>query len=211
VWYQLKAMGHAPELVHLMQGSLQDWIDQGGPIDESPTTVFRTDDLDLSKEAKYVAKDAHNIVDFNEILKMVEASSSKSSGQSISSSVLVDGRDPQRFKGWADEIRPNLKRGHAPGAKNVFFLDLLDPQTLELKPVDELKAILDKAGVDVETDQRIVASCGSGVTACTIIAALELCGRDPANTWLYDGSWTEYGANYLDVPIETEPEPATTT
>ena len=74
-----------------------------------------------------------------------------------------------------------------PGAKSVPSTELT--ANGKLKPVAELKAIFDKAGVPL--DQPIVTSCGSGVTASTLMLALKTAGaKDVA---VYDGSWSEWG------------------
>ncbi len=67
----------------------------------------------------------------------------------------------------------------------------------ELKTTDELRAIFDRAGVDLH--RPIIASCGSGVTACVAILALATLGANDVT--LYDGAWSEWGARD-DLPVE---------
>jgi thiosulfate/3-mercaptopyruvate sulfurtransferase len=74
---------------------------------------------------------------------------------------IVDARPAPRFNAEADEPRPGL-RGHIPGALNVPWGDLVFEG--ELKTTDELQAIFARQGVDLQ--RPIIASCGSGVTAC---------------------------------------------
>jgi thiosulfate/3-mercaptopyruvate sulfurtransferase len=69
-----------------------------------------------------------------------------------------------------------------------------------LKPAAQLRGIF--AGAKVDPNQPVVASCGSGVTAGVIALALAMLGRPDAA--VYDGSWTEWGAD-ANLPIETGP------
>ena len=93
-----------------------------------------------------------------------------------------------------------------PGAKNLFFYNLLQEDNVSrFKPKEELKQLIEQAGVDLATDKRIVISCGSGATACTLAAALDVCGRDPSKTFVYDGSWVEWGGE-KDTPITKDEE-----
>ena len=186
-WLQMRTMGH--DKTKVLQGSLQDWIDRGGPIEEGPATILRAENLDLSKQPTYQAKPAINVVDKAEVLHAIQSASNDD--------VIVDARSADRFYARAPEPRPGLRGGHMPGAKNVFFMDVLSPDNpLVLRPKDELVQLFQN--VD---GTRIIASCGSGATACTLIAGMMASGKDPSQLYLYDGSWSEWGADD-DVPIE---------
>ena len=67
----------------------------------------------------------------------------------------------------------------------------------ELKTTDELRAIFERQGVDLH--RPVIASCGSGVTACVVILALATLGAN--DVMLYDGAWSEWGARD-DLPVE---------
>ena len=108
---------------------------------------------------------------------------------------IVDARPAPRFNAEADEPRPGLKRGHIPGALNVPWGDLVFEG--ELKTTDELRAIFERQGVDFH--RPIIASCGSGVTACVVILALATLGV--SDVTLYDGAWSEWGARD-DLPVD---------
>ncbi len=95
---------------------------------------------------------------------------------------IVDARPAPRFNAEADEPRPGLKRGHIPGALNVPWGDLVFEG--ELKTTDELRAIFERQGVDLH--RPVIASCGSGVTACVVIPALATLGANDVT--LYDGA-----------------------
>lgn len=94
---------------------------------------------------------------------------------------LVDARAPERYAGQAEPIDP--LRGHIPGAANAPFAELA-PGGRYLAPA-QLRARLDQDG------RELVAYCGSGVSACTVMLAAELAGL-PAR--LYPGSWSEWCA-----------------
>lgn len=66
-----------------------------------------------------------------------------------------------------------------------------------LKTTDELRAIFERQGVDLH--RPVIASCGSGVTACVVILALATLGANDVT--LYDGAWSEWGARD-DLPVE---------
>lgn len=115
---------------------------------------------------------------------------------------VVDARDAERFTGAGADGVHGLSGGHIPGARHLFFRDLLGSDGTFLPPA-ELRARFEAAGIDIE--RPVVASCGSGVTASVLLFALHRLGA-PA-TALYDGSWSEWGADPA-TPKETgEPTP----
>ncbi|MBG0795396.1 3-mercaptopyruvate sulfurtransferase [Methylocystis sp. H62] len=101
---------------------------------------------------------------------------------------VVDARGAERFHGWAPEPRPGLRAGHMPGALNLPFGTVLEGGRLKDKL--GLEAAFSSAGVN--PDAPVIATCGSGLTACIVSLALAAAGRPPAT--VYDGSWSEWGA-----------------
>lgn len=187
-WYMIRAMGHPSDKIHLMQGSLVDWEASGGPVETVGTQAIKVDDLDYSKDMTYVSEDPESVVDISDVMKVV------SSGIKDSNAIIIDARGASRFRAEVPEPRPGVRGGHMPGSYNVPFAHLLDDGNVsKLRSEMELKGIFEKAGVDIDTDKRIICSCGSGVTACVVALALEECGRKPSNTFIYDGSWIEWG------------------
>ncbi len=110
---------------------------------------------------------------------------------------LVDARDVARFTGETADAVHGLPGGHIPGARHLFFRDVLDDAG-RFRPVDELTELFRRTGVD--PDRPIVTSCGSGMSASVLLFALHLIGKQ--DTALYDGSWSEWGSDPA-MPRET--------
>ncbi|HEV2593908.1 MAG TPA: 3-mercaptopyruvate sulfurtransferase [Sphingomicrobium sp.] len=102
----------------------------------------------------------------------------------------IDARSKARFEGSEADPRPGVAGGHAPGARNLPF-NALYREDGTLKPPSELRQLFRDAGVD--PGRPFVVSCGSGVTANSLIFAAHLLGNDASR--LYDGSWSEWGAD----------------
>lgn len=111
---------------------------------------------------------------------------------------VVDARDGPRFRGEIPDIRPNMPTGHIPGSCNVPFDQVLKADGT-FKDEEGIRAAFAEAGVDL--DHPVITSCGSGVTASVLLFALHLIGKDGA---LYDGSWSDWGAD-PDMPVATGP------
>lgn len=114
---------------------------------------------------------------------------------------VVDARGAARFRGETKEPREGVRSGHIPGSKNVFFGELLN-EDKTFKPVEALRQVFETSGLDLSASAKpIVASCGTGVTAAIVALGLHECGVEAA---VYDGSWTEYGAD-AQCPLATGP------
>ncbi|GGF32646.1 sulfurtransferase [Marmoricola endophyticus] len=98
--------------------------------------------------------------------------------------VLVDARAPERYRGEVEPIDPVA--GHVPGAVNVPTETNLGAEG-RFRPADQLAALYAASGVD--GTRPVAAYCGSGVTACHDVLALEVAGVRAA---LYAGSWSDW-------------------
>lgn len=112
---------------------------------------------------------------------------------------LVDVRSAGRFTGEEPEPRPGLRGGHIPGSINLPFTELVNADGTLLPP-DELRRRLLGAGLDLS--RPVVATCGSGTSACALVLSLHLLGH--TQTAVYDGAWSEWGARE-DTPVESRP------
>lgn len=113
--------------------------------------------------------------------------------------IVIDARDRERYQGAQDPI--DARPGHIPGASNLPCRENLAPDGTFL-PADELRRRFEQAGV-VE-GSSVVSYCGSGVTACHNLLALELAGFAPGR--LYPGSWSQY-CHMADVDVATGSSP----
>ncbi|MEQ9607495.1 MAG: rhodanese-like domain-containing protein, partial [Kiloniellaceae bacterium] len=110
---------------------------------------------------------------------------------------ILDARAAARFRGEAPEPREGLRSGRIPNSLNLPYTDLLNEDGT-LKPAKDLEKAFRDAGVDLS--RPVATTCGSGVTASILSLALMLLGH--RQTAVYDGSWSEWGADEA-LPIET--------
>jgi thiosulfate/3-mercaptopyruvate sulfurtransferase len=165
LWWLLRHFGH--ERAAVLDGGLRAWRELGGALRGG---------AEESEEGDFVAGAREgDTVTAEELLSAEE----RSAGRPL----LLDARVPERFRGEVEPIDPVA--GHIPGAVNVPFLEIA-PEGRFPSP-DELRRRLESAGA--APGRELVAYCGSGITACTLVLAAELAGL-PAR--LYPGSWSEW-------------------
>ncbi len=177
VWWLFRLMGKTD--VAVLDGGFPKWRAEGrAPIEDLPP-VTRDRHITVQRQAHWV-KD----------VSQVAAAAKLGDWQ------IVDARPAARFRGEAPEPRPGLRAGHIPGALNLPYANLLNPDGT-MKDEAGLRAALAAAGVDLE--KPVITTCGSGVTAAIITLALERLGHK--RHALYDGSWAEWGM-YPDLAVE---------
>jgi len=170
VWWMLRTFGH--NHVKILDGGMPKWKAENLPIESGTNTLPQT------------SFQVHFQPDLLRTRQQVQ--------DNISSKkeLLLDARSSGRFGGSEPEPRPGLRSGHIEGSKNIFFKDVLSPPYNTLKPQDELRFLFENQYIDVQ--QPMVATCGSGVTACILALALYELGNDTVPA--YDGAWAEWGS-----------------
>ena len=166
-WFTLRHFG-ARNLA-VLDGGLQKWLAEGRPTESGEPEPGQASFEPAQSRGETVTK--------QEIL-------------AGSGCALVDARGKPRFEATDPEPRPGVEGGHIPGARNLPF-GLLYEEDGTLKPPQELRRLFEEAGLDPA--KPFIASCGSGVTATSLIFAAHLLGSDAGR--LYDGSWTEWGSD----------------
>jgi len=177
VWWTFRVFGH--ERVAILDGGLRAWLAEGRPVtaEKSATTPG-------SFKAVF---DATRVVSKEQVLENVRTARRP----------LIDARSAARFNAVEKEARAGLRSGHIPGSINLPFNLLTDPETGKLKPVAEITKLFRAAGLDMS--KPVIASCGSGVTACALVFGMYLAGKDDVS--VYDGAWTDWGMPG-DTPVE---------
>lgn len=165
LWWLLRWLGH--ERVALLDGGIAQWLKQDRP---------------LSTDVVQFAPAVFEISQRDCMASTGEVHRNLAGGDLC----VVDARSPDRFRGENETLDP--AGGHIPGARNRFFRDNLDADGC-FRPAAELRKEFSGLLAGVEPRQ-VVMQCGSGVSACHNLLAMEVAGLTGAR--LYPGSWSEW-------------------
>ena len=169
LWWMLRYLGH--DSVAVLDGGWAKWTRENRPVtsgtEHRAASVFEPR---VREEMRLSVADVEARIDDPSVL-------------------LVDARAPERFEGASEPI--DRLPGHIPGAANHFFRTNLDENGTMRAP-GELRGMFD-ALLRSRTPDQVVMYCGSGVTACQNLLAMEHAGLPGAR--LYPGSWSEWSAD----------------
>lgn len=173
-WWMFKVMGHAD--VSVLDGGLPEWIRLGYKTQSISKQKFSLGNF-KSNYQPHLIKNHHQILE----------------NLSTREFRLIDARSNGRFHANSPEPRVDLKGGHIPNSLNLPFSEVVkNGKYLSKSRLEEIVRELNLG------DETLVFTCGSGITACIILLAIEQVKSNPKA--LYDGSWSEWGQ--LDgVPI----------
>lgn len=167
LWWMLRWLGH--DAVAVLDGGLPAWLQAGQPLTtEVPAPRRGTLTIRAARTAS---------VDAGALLANL----------ANNAHIVLDARAPDRFRGENETL--DAVGGHIPGARNRFFKDNLQDDG-RFKPAARLQAEFTAL---VSDPQATISQCGSGVTACHNLLAMEIAGLPGAA--LYPGSWSEWCAD----------------
>jgi len=178
-WWMFRIFGH--DNIAVLNGGLPAWEAQNLPIEKGAQG-------DISHRGEFSAR-------FNDT--MVVSKNYMLEHHNDAGHVVLDARPSARFSGETPEPRDNMRSGHIPNSINIPAKCLIDKDTGLFAPENSPSA--DTLKDAATSDARIIATCGSGVTACVL--ALALHGARKTNVAVYDGSWSEWGHEDANTPV----------
>ncbi|KAK9132887.1 hypothetical protein Scep_012415 [Stephania cephalantha] len=198
VWWMFRVFGH--DRVWVLDGGLPQWRASGFDVESSASgdAILKASAASEAIEKVYggltvvpltfkTKFQPHLIWTLEQVRKNIDEQAYQH----------IDARSKARFDGIVPEPRKGIRSGHVPGSVCIPFGQMLD-SSQTLLPADKLKERFEEKGISL--GRHVVTSCGTGVTACILALGLHRLGKQ--DVAVYDGSWTEWGAQ-SDSPISS--------
>jgi thiosulfate/3-mercaptopyruvate sulfurtransferase len=170
-WFQFLYFGHNPKLISVLNGGMKKW-----KLEKKKVTNIKTKII----PSKYTAVENKSMIKIkSDIYKNIKDKNF----------TVIDARSKNRFLGLEPEPRPGVKSGSIEGSKSIPLSELIDTKNNTFLDKKKLKAIFSLKGA---TNNELVMSCGSSVSASSLALAYSII-NDDYMAKIYIGSWTEYG------------------
>lgn len=162
--------------IRMLEGGIQAWQAIGGALSQDPPAVFKEGHLTVREERR-------------RLLTQEEVKARKD----LPGHLLIDSRSHERYLGKVEPVY--TKAGHIPGAKNYFFMDIVENGGLKER------AFLEHHFQGLDEQEEVILSCGSGVSACVNAIGLLSLGIEPT---LYNGSFSDWIADEKNPVVQGE-------
>ncbi|MEC0183140.1 sulfurtransferase [Paenibacillus peoriae] len=191
-WWLLRYLGH--EQVYVLDEGYSAWKEAKFPVTaDQPVRIPSTFVANVQSQ---LATDIQEVREISLQLSQTELNGKGSEGAPRNPLLLIDSREPRRYAGLEEPI--DTKAGHIPGAVNYFWKEVLDEKD-SFKNAKQLQ----KHFADLDPNAEIIVYCGSGVSACPNVLALNEAGFSKVR--LYPGSWSDW-ISYEENPVATGEE-----
>jgi thiosulfate/3-mercaptopyruvate sulfurtransferase len=177
--WMFKVFGHNPNQLYILDGGFTGWEKYGGKVDTG--------------EARSIGAKPYTV---NFIAHYIRTLVQMKTNLHHPAEQVVDVRHPVRYAG-GPELRVGMRAGHIPGSFCFPYFTMFEADD-RWKPIEKIRKQL--TGIGVTLEAPIITTCGSGITSAVLDFALDL--MDHSSHSLYDGSWSEWGADKL-YPGET--------